>query len=338
MLDERTITVTAFAGATRPVRIRRVILSLFAMLVLLTVGTGAAYQAFLNHTPKINIKHAALLPAHGVALTPGETVPIEDPAAHDAQNLLLIGSDSRGTVAQGRSDIIVLAHISDDRKQVYLVHFSRNLYVDVPGYGRDTINSAYAYGGPQLLVRTLQQLLDIPIDHAGVLTFDGIQGMTDGLGGVEVTVGKASSGPGLTTLRKGVNLLDGAAALGFIRARNQPGENDITRGRRQMAFIKALMVKALGKNALSNRFALAEFKDAATANLTVDNAFTTEEMRSLASALSGLGSKHIVSITAPATGLGKSATGTQIDVLNVSRMALLSIALRTDNMASFAVG
>src|SRR5665647_1177966 len=335
MLDERTITVTAFARAPGKVRIRRVVVSLATMLVLLLVGTGAAYQAFLNHPPKINIKHAALLPAPGIALRPGETVPTRDPAAGDAKNFLLVGSDSSGTVAQGRSDIIVLAHISSDRKQVYLVNFPRDVYVDVPGYGKDTINSAYRYGGPQLLVRTLRQLVDVPIDHAGVINFAGLQGMTDGLGGVDVTVGKASSGPGLTTLSKGVNRLDGAAALGFIRERNQPGENDITRGRRQLTFIKALMVKALGKDALSNRFAFAEFRDAATANLTVDNAFATEEMRSLASALKGLGSKDIVSITAPVTGLGKSATGTQIDVVDVSRMALLSIALRTDKMATF---
>ena len=335
MLDERTITVTAFARAPRKVRVRRVVVSLATMLVLLLVGTGAAYQAFLNHTPKINIKHAALLPAPGIALRPGETVPTRDPAAADAKNFLLVGSDSSGTVAQGRSDIIVLAHISNDRKQVYLVNFPRDMYVDVPGYGKDTINSAYRYGGPQLLVRTLQQLVDVPIDHAGVINFAGLQGMTDGLGGVDITVGKDSSGPGLTTLRKGVNHLDGSAALGFIRERRQPGENDITRGRRALTFIKALMVKALGKDALSNRIAFAEFRDAATANLTVDNAFVPEDMRSLASALKGLGSQDIVSITAPVTGLGKSATGTQIDVVNISRMALLSIALRTDKMASF---
>ncbi len=335
MLDERTITVTAFARAPRKVRIRRVFLSLLSLVVLATVGTGAAYQAFLNHTPRINIKHAALLPAPGIALRSGETVPARDPTAGNAENFLLVGSDSSGTVAQGRSDIIVLAHISSDRKQVYLVNFPRDMYVDVPGYGKDTINSAYRYGGPQLLVRTLQQLVDVPIDHAGVINFAGLQGMTDGLGGIDISVAKASSGPGLTTLSKGVNHLDGAAALGFIRERKQPGETDITRGRRQLNFIKALMVKALGRDALSNRFAFAEFRDAATANLTVDNAFTAEEMRSLASALKGLGSKDIVSITAPITGLGKSATGTQIDVVNVARMALLSIALRTDNMASF---
>jgi len=335
MLDERTITVTAFARATSKVRIRRVFLSLLSLLVLATVGTGAAYQAFLNHTPRINVKHAALLPAPGIALRSGETVPTKDPAAGDAKNFLLVGSDSSGTVAQGRSDIIVLAHISDDRKQVYLVNFPRDMYVDVPGYGKDTINSAYRYGGPQLLVRTLQQLVDVPIDHAGVINFAGLQGMTDGLGGVDITVGKDSSGPGLTILRKGVNHLDGSAALGFIRERRQPGENDITRGRRALTFIKAFMVKALGKDALNNRIAFAEFTDAATANLTVDNAFVPEEMRSLASALKGLGSKDIGSITAPITGLGKSATGTRIDVVNISRMALLSIALRTDKMASF---
>lgn len=334
MLDERTITVTAFARAPAKVRVRRVFLSLATMMVLLLVGTGAAYQAFLNHTLRINIKHAALLPAPGIALRSGETVPIRDPAAGTAENFLLVGSDSSGTVAQGRSDIIVLAHITDDRKRVYLVNFPRDMYVEVPGYGKDTINSAYRYGGPQLLARTLQQLVDVPIDHAGVITFAGLQGMTDGLGGIDIAVAKASSGPGLTTLRKGVNHLDGVAAMGFIRERKQPGESDITRGRRQLTFIKALMIKALGKDALSNRFALAEFRIAATANLTVDNAFTAEQMRSLASALKGLGSKDIVSITAPISRLGKSAAGTQIDVVNVARMALLSIALRTDTMAS----
>ena len=335
MLDERTITVTAFARATSRVRIRRIVASLAALLVLLTVGTGAAYQAFLNHTPKLNIKHAALLPAPGIALRPGETVPNKDPAAKDAENFLLIGSDRSGTVAQGRSDIIVLAHITNDRKHVYLVNFPRDMYVDVPGYGKGTINSAYGYGGSQLLVRTLQQLVDVPIDHAGVINFAGLQGMTDGLGGVDITLGTASSGPGLTTLTKGVNHLDGVGALGFIRERRQPGENDITRGRRALIFIKALMVKALSKDALTNRIAFAEFRDAATANLTVDNAFVTEDMSSLASALKGLGSKDIATITAPITGLGKSATGTRIDVVNTSRMALLSIALRSDNMASF---
>ncbi|NMM24615.1 MAG: LytR family transcriptional regulator [Phycicoccus sp.] len=335
MLDERAITVTAFARAPGKVRIHRFFLSLLSLLLLLLVGTGAAYQAFVNHMPRINIKHAALLPAPRFALSPGETVPTRDPLAGNAENFLLVGSDSSGTVAQGRSDIIVLAHISDGRKQVHLVNFPGDLYVDVPGYGKDTISSAYRYGGSQLLARTVQQLVDVPIDHAGVITFTGLQGMTDGLLGVDVTVDKASAGPGLTTLSKGVNHLDGTAALGFIRERNQPGENDITRGRRQLTFLQSLMVKALAKDALSNRYALAEFKVAATANLTVDNAFTAEQMRSLASALKGLGSKDIVSITAPVTGLGKSATGAQVDVVNVSRMALLSIALRTDTMASF---
>src|SRR5665647_379918 len=81
MLDERTITVTAFARAPGRVRIRRVFLSMATLVVLLLLGTGAAYQAFLNHTPRINIKHAALLPAPGIVLRSGETVPARDPVA-----------------------------------------------------------------------------------------------------------------------------------------------------------------------------------------------------------------------------------------------------------------
>ena len=290
MLDERTITVTAFARAPSKVRVRRAVLCVATLLVLLLVGTGAAYQAFLNHTPKINIKHSALLPAPSV-----------------------------------------------DHKQVSLVHFPRDLYVDVPGHHKDTISSAFGYGGPQLLVRTLQQLVDVPIDHVGFVKLDGLAGMTDALDGVDVNVAKASSGRGLTTLRKGVNTSTVRPHSGFIRARSQPGENDVTRGRRQLTFIKALMVRALSKDALSNRITFAEFRDAATTNLTVDNAFAGEDMRSLASALKGLGSNDIVPITAPIAGLGKSATGTPVHVVNVSRMALLSTALRTDSMAGFPI-
>ena len=87
MLDERTITVTAFARATSKVRIRRVFLSLLLLLVLATVGTGAAYQAFLNHTPKLNIKQAALLPGRGVVFSSGEKAPTKGPSGRGRQEL-----------------------------------------------------------------------------------------------------------------------------------------------------------------------------------------------------------------------------------------------------------
>ena len=66
------------------------------------------------------------------------------------------------------------------------MHFPRDIYVDVPGHGKDTVNAAYGYGGAPLLVRTLQQLLDVQIDHVAFVGFDGLSQMTDALGGRDV--------------------------------------------------------------------------------------------------------------------------------------------------------
>jgi LCP family protein required for cell wall assembly len=103
---------------------------------------------------------------------------------------LLIGSDSRTSVANGRSDVIVLVHISRDSKMVHLIHFPRDMYVDVPGHGKDKINAAYVYSGPRLLVR---KLVDVPIDHVAVIGFDGLKAMTDAVGGVDVYTGEVTS-------------------------------------------------------------------------------------------------------------------------------------------------
>jgi len=81
MLDELTITVSAFSRATRRRRIRRTIITLVSFLVLLTVGTGATYSAFLNHPERSRIRQVALLPAPDAILTPGETVPTQEAAA-----------------------------------------------------------------------------------------------------------------------------------------------------------------------------------------------------------------------------------------------------------------
>ena len=115
MLDELTVSESAVAGVKKKHRIRRIIMSLVSLMLLLAIGTGAAYVAFLNHVVTTNIKHAALLPTAGTnpdGTKAGTSTPLRQPAAKDAQNILVVGSDSRGSVANGRSDVIVLVHIS----------------------------------------------------------------------------------------------------------------------------------------------------------------------------------------------------------------------------------
>jgi LCP family protein required for cell wall assembly len=341
MLDELTVSESAVAGVKKKRRIRRIMMSLVSLMLLLAVGTGAAYVAFLNHVVTTNIKHAALLTTAGTnpdGTKAGTSTPLRQPTAKDAQNILVVGSDSRGSVPNGRSDVIVLVHISSDRKKVYLVHFPRDMYVNVPGHGKDKINAAFAYGGAPLLVQTLQGLVDVPIDHMAVIGFDGFQAMTDALGGLDVYAEEASTEPGSGTVHVGVNHLGGNAALAFVRERRLPGESDISRGRRQLAFIKALLLKSLTTDALANPIEFAGFMDVAAHNLTVDNTFSVAEMRSLTSGLRVLDGKNIVSITAPIKALVKDPKGAPVDLANAPRMAVLSIALKRDDMASFPLG
>jgi LCP family protein required for cell wall assembly len=289
---------------------------------------------FLNHTVTVNVKHEALLPTPSA----GESVPTKDPSAADAQNILLIGSDSKTSVANGRSDVIILVHISGDLKKIYLVHFPRDMYVDVPGHGKDKINAAYAYGGSQLLVRTLQTLVDVRLDHVAVVGFEGFKAMTDAIGGVDAYAEEASDEPGYGTVHVGMNHLDGDAALGFVRERYQLSRGDISRGRRQQAFIKALLLKALSRETLTNPARFAAFVDAAARNLTVDDAFTIADIYSQALAMRDLRGDDIVFITAPITGFGTSPQGASIDIVDEAKMAQLSAALRSDDMSSIPLG
>jgi len=340
---EPTPLTRANAAAPRTHRTRRIIVSAVLILLVLIVGTGLTYWLLLNHTVTTNVKHEALLPTPSA----GETLPVESPTTKDssakvplakgAQNILLIGSDSRTSVADGRSDVIILVHVSADRQKVYLVHFPRDMYVDVPGHGKDKINAAYAYGGPQLLIRTLRNLVDVPIDHAAVIGFEGFKAMTDAVGGVDVYAEEASNEFGYV-FHVGMNHLDGEAALGFVRERYQLTEGDISRGRREQAFVKALMLKVLSKQTLTNPVRFAALVGAVAHNLTVDNALSIADIYSQALAMRDLRGKDIVFITAPITGFGRSPQGASIDIVDVAKMAQLSIALRTDDMSSIALG
>jgi LCP family protein required for cell wall assembly len=312
-------------------------------LLVLAVGTGAVYVALLDRIVTTNVKHEAMLPTPSV----GESVPTESPSAEDAQNILLIGSDGRDSVVNGRSDVIILMHVSSDRQKVYLVHFPRDIYVDVPGYGMDKINAAYAYGGPQLLVRTLQNLVDVSIDHVAVVGFEGFRAMTDAVGGVDVYAEEASVDEVYNEdftegwdipVHVGMNHLDGAAALGFVRERYDLSEGDISRGRRQQAFVKALVLKALSRETLTNPVRLAQFVDAATRNVTVDDTLSVADIYSQALAMRNLRSSDIVFIAAPITGFGTSPQGASIDIVDDAKMAQLSRALRTDDMSSISFG
>ena len=131
------------------------------------------------------------------------------------RNFLLLGSDKRSeedAAAQGvsgeRSDVMMLVHVSDDDESVYVTSFPRDLYVDIPGHGKDRINAALAFGGPGLAVSTVEDYTGVPIDHVALIDFDGIEGLVDTLGGVDVQVPLSFEADG-HQFTEGTQTLDG---------------------------------------------------------------------------------------------------------------------------------
>lgn len=264
--------------------------------------------------------------------TVSATNPARQESAGDAMNFLIIGSDSRDlSVERGRSDVIILMHINHERDRVDLIHFPRDLFVPIAGTGGSSkINAAYAYGGAPLLVQTLQPLINVPIDHVAIVNFESFKAMTDAIGGVEVQVTQA--GGGFST---GTHHMDGEQGLRFVRERYSLSQGDISRGERQMQFVRGVMNKALSRETLTNPARLSGFVDAATTNLTVDADLRVSDMRDLGFAMRGVRGGDIHFWTGPWNGIDMHPVAGSIVLMAPQQMDTLSRHLQTDSMESY---
>lgn len=323
-------------GRPRRRRLRRVLIVL-GVLVLLLVGSIAAFVGFLGYTVNGNVRQENLLPAAGdapVTAPDGSKIPTSGVGT----NFLLIGTDGRTATDRGRSDVIIIVHVPENPTDVQMIHFPRDLYVSIPGHGKNKINAAYAFGGEPLLVQTLQNMLGIHIDHVARTDFDGFKGMTDAVGGIRVYAEEASNGKGNggpAVIHKGWNDLNGTQALAFVRERYQLSQGDISRGRRQLAAMKALLLKATSPETLTNPVKIAAFTNAATQNLVVDQTLSIGDMKDYALKLRNIRGNDVVFATAPFTGFAMDPVAGSIDVVDTKGMALLGKALRTDTMDSY---
>ena len=305
------------AGRSRGQRVGRVLswIALTMSVVVLAVA-GAGY-ALLRHydgnITRINVFGKPLTTAQVAA------------APHDAQNILLVGSDSRsgangiGTgglkVATGqRSDTMILAHLFGSSNKVEMVSFPRDSYVEIPAYTdpktgeshrlrHDRINSALSEGGPALLIATIENLTKIKVDHYVQVDFTGFKTMVDKLGGVDVCLPTAAkdvkSGIDLAAGRHHIN---GKVALSFVRQRHGTGApegSDLGRIRRQQQVLGSLLSKVLSAGTLANPLKLNGFLNAATSSLEVDEKLTTGDMRDLALRLRNFSSKGVLFTTIP---------------------------------------
>ncbi|MGO1167065.1 MAG: LCP family protein [Janibacter sp.] len=304
---------------------RRIAVSLLAFLLLVTVGIGG-YGWFISSKVDRNLAHEDLFgDSRDQTTTSKGTTLVDD----KGENYLLLGSDARPGDG-GRSDVIQLVHVDEEKDTIWIIHFPRDLYVPIPGHGKDKINAAYAYGKSPLLVSTIQDLVGVKIDHVAKTDFEGFQKLTDALGGV--TVNNAQASPKYPA---GQTELDGDTALEYVRERKTLEEGDISRGQRQQAWLKGIMGKTLTPGVLLNPSKLNDVIEAGTAHTTVDNDLTAKTIRRQAIGLRSVRGGDIHFVTAPFSGYGTSPEGGSIDILDEQGMAELSDALRSDDMEGY---
>ena len=245
-----------------------------------------------------------------------------------AENYLLVGSDTRegltkqqmrelrvgstATAAGGRSDTMLIIHLSKSRDLAYIISLPRDSLVVIPEHisssdkktiipdRQGKLNSAFSYGGAPLLIETVERATSIKIDHYVEVSFAGFAGIVDALGGIEVCTKVDIDDPkSHLVLSTGVHTLDGIEALKYVRTRDFDGRGDIGRMQRQQQFMSAVLNKATSSGTLLNPFKVKNFINASLASVKLDSGLAPDDLLTLAKQMKNLSSGNVRTLTVP---------------------------------------
>ncbi|MGI5952622.1 MAG: LCP family protein [Brooklawnia sp.] len=327
-LPEQQETVQAGKKRRRKNRVALGLVGGVLGLILLVVAVIAGLYAKTANDAMNQVQRQPMLPQ-------GERPPAPDPDEGEPPvNVLIMGTDSRGADDQGRSDVLMMAHLTGDRKTAYLISFPRDMWVDVPGHGMAKINAAYAWGGMPLTVQTVEQLTGTHISHSAVVDFEGFVQAIDAVGGVEVYNHVASSA-GDQYFPEGIIHLDGQSGLTFSRQRYNLPNGDLDRARRQREVVLAVVQKMMTREVFADPGKLNEVLTTMAPHFTVNEELTNAEMTSLALSMRITGSDGLRQLQAPIASFGTSADGQSIDIVHEEFMADLGAALQDDEMETY---
>ncbi|WUI00075.1 LCP family protein [Spirillospora sp. NBC_00431] len=317
----------------------RVLIAVGVFLVLVVAGLGGlVWQRQSSYNGNID-RIPGVMPDDG-AQRPGKNV-------EGTENWLLVGSDSRAeaaTTGEGnqvwkpgrqRTDTIMLLHLPADRKKAYIVSFPRDSWVEIPGYGNQKINAAFSFGGPKLLIETIENLTGVRVDHYGAIDFEGFKSMTDALGGVTVNIKQSVYDPARKKQwTAGKQKLDGEEALLFVRQRYNLPNGDFDRIKRQQAFLGALAKQAADRGTLTNPLKLDRFLSALTKSISVDEGVSGGDMRSLAVSMRSVRASDVMFLTAPHKGTGSRGKQSVV-LLDPAKANALFDAVKTARMTEY---
>jgi LCP family protein required for cell wall assembly len=284
------------------------------MGALLAVTGISVFQ--LSNTLKDN--NIQLIDAEGNAF--------EQPSVEDLNgpiNMLLVGSDTRkgqgkgyGSDTSELADVIMLLHISGDRKNAVALSFPRDLLVPIPAcpnseggsysaMSRQQINSSIAYGGPVCTLLTIQALTGVKIPYLAMIDFRGVIEMSNAIGGVEVCVASPIDDEySKLQLEPGLHTLQGKEALAFLRTRHGVGDgSDLARISNQQVFLTSLLRKVKNEGVLNNPIYMYSLANAAARNMKLSDSMTDlGTIVALAGALRNVDLEKMTFLQVPARG------------------------------------
>lgn len=297
----------------------RILLSIAAALVLVLSLTGVAIEVASSRLEG-NITAVDISDTTGREHTPVQLV--DDDGNYQAINVLLMGSDSRegqkskrygdpDIYTGERSDTAILLHLSADRSFATAVSIPRDTWVMLPecevdgetvGAFEAKFNTAFEIGGPGCTVKLVEQMSGLTIDNFAVIDFEGFKNVVDALGGVEVCLTEPASDPASDLeLPAGTSTVNGEQALSFVRARKTLSDgSDLSRIKRQQAFLSSMIREASSTGLLLNPVKLYSTLNAATSGLTTDPGLAEiDVLRDLALSVRGMAPGDITFLTMP---------------------------------------
>jgi LCP family protein required for cell wall assembly len=291
-------------------RPRRIVLvslgSLLALVIAAVIGVYGYANNELSSIPRVQVAYL-------------------DTATSGGQTFLITGAAS-AKLKGGLSDLIMLLHIDANGAAGGAVAIPYEIDVKVPGHGVKPIGDALTIGGPSLLVRTVEQVTGIAINHFARIDFSQVSGLVNAIGGVDVTVPAATEGFGYT-FAKGVNHLNGVTAIYYAR---DPAISQQDRLLRQEALVRAILARIADNHLLTNPITAVHVLNSLKSALTVDSNFTDSEITSLATKFGARNANAAVYVTAAAQTVdGRNVLNTAID-------DQLWKAVRQNSLAAFA--
>ena len=338
----------------------RIAWGIFGAVVLLLVSIGGVYaftlvRAFDTQTEKISNAfpaEAVRPPAAPVAgataappsVEPGSGSPAPDAPVAQAQNILLLGSDTRGStdrqladIRGERSDTIMVVHVPADRKNLFVMSILRDSWLEIPGHGTAKINAALSWGGVPLAVQTVETLLGVRIDHVAVVDFAGFKGVTDLLGGVDISnpIGFGSDHLKGHYFQAGALHLNGTEAMAFARERYAFADGDFQRVRNQQIIIQAVLGAMMHKSVLTDAGKTTSLVNLVTPFLAVDEGLTSAYLTGLAWELRAVREPQVEFFTMPTKGTGTSSDGQSIVNIDWSALVAVQNGFKNDSLGSY---